>query len=300
MNGMKTRCGPSGIQFFDRLTGLNILVDEVRVPIPAWSKAPRHVSIALTNACELKCAYCFAPKTAAKLSASDVSSWLTELDNNGCLGVGFGGGEPTLHPAFVSICGYASTHTGLAVCMTTHGHQFTPELVCKLRHHVNFIRLSMDGVQHTYERLRGRRFAEFLSKAAMVAEVSRFGINYVVNAETLRCIDEAAEIAQRLGACEMLLLPQLPNESEAGIPKTQLENLADWVREYRGGLRLTISEQFSEIFPACDPLTQENGTRAFVHVNASGLLLKNSFERQGIPITRKGIMNALQTLEMAE
>src|SRR6266705_976700 len=50
---IKIRMGPSGIQLFDRTTGLNILLDEVPVPPTLWAEAPRQVSVALTNACDL-------------------------------------------------------------------------------------------------------------------------------------------------------------------------------------------------------------------------------------------------------
>lgn len=52
---LKVRPGPSGLHIFDRETGLNILLDEVRVPLEGWAAAPRQVSVALTNACDLSC-----------------------------------------------------------------------------------------------------------------------------------------------------------------------------------------------------------------------------------------------------
>jgi len=119
----KVRAGPSGIHVFNRMTGLNILLDEVRVPPALWARAPRQVSIALTNACDLACSYCFAPKDPAVLAFEQVTDWLDELDANGCLGIGLGGGEPTLHPRLVELCQYATQHTRLAVTLTTHGHR---------------------------------------------------------------------------------------------------------------------------------------------------------------------------------
>src|SRR5271154_6506955 len=88
----RIRPGPDGLHFFWRETGLNILLDEVRVPARLWSNAPRHISVALTNACDLSCDFCYAPKLSASLDVERVFAWLLELDANGCLGVGFGGG----------------------------------------------------------------------------------------------------------------------------------------------------------------------------------------------------------------
>lgn len=64
---MKARAGPSGIHFFDRKTGLNVLIDEIHVSQALWAAAPRFVSVALTNACDLSCPYCFVTKDAAEL-----------------------------------------------------------------------------------------------------------------------------------------------------------------------------------------------------------------------------------------
>src|SRR5262249_42831915 len=100
---MKIRLGPLGAHFFFRRTGLNVLCDELQVPPSLWAHAPAQVSVALTNRCDLNCPHCYAPKNHASLAAERVFQWLCDLDKNGCLGVGFGGGEPTLHPNFADL-----------------------------------------------------------------------------------------------------------------------------------------------------------------------------------------------------
>ncbi len=96
----KQRYSLAGVHLFDRITGLNVLLDEIRVPASLHSRAPRQVSIALTNRCDLACAHCYAPKSRDELRFDVVTQWLIELDSHGALGVGFGGGEPTLYPEF--------------------------------------------------------------------------------------------------------------------------------------------------------------------------------------------------------
>ena len=61
----KVRLSEAGMHLFDRISGLNILLDEVKVPAGQVSRAPRYLSVALTNACELRCVFCYAPKHAA-------------------------------------------------------------------------------------------------------------------------------------------------------------------------------------------------------------------------------------------
>ena len=122
---LKVRVGPAGLHVFNRTTGINILVDEITPPTNTWSAAPRHVSVALTNSCDLTCSHCYAPKNPAILAFDRLTGWLAELDANGCIGVGFGGGEPTLYPWLTELCSCATRETNLAITMTTHAHRLT-------------------------------------------------------------------------------------------------------------------------------------------------------------------------------
>ena len=141
---MKIRRGPSGFHLFERGTGLNVLLDEVSPPPELWAVAPRNVSVSLTNACDLSCQYCFAPKHHAKLDVAQLVAWMDELDASGCLGVGFGGGEPTLHPELEAICRHGAKNTGLSITLTTHAHRLTDRLAAVLAGNIHFIRVSMD------------------------------------------------------------------------------------------------------------------------------------------------------------
>jgi sulfatase maturation enzyme AslB (radical SAM superfamily) len=122
----KVRLCEAGVHLFDRVSGLNVLLDEVKVPTEQFSRAPRYLSVALTNACELRCAFCYAPKYAAALDMDRVAAWAVELDGAGCLGVGFGGGEPTAYRLFAQLCAQIAESTSMAVTFTTHGHRRTP------------------------------------------------------------------------------------------------------------------------------------------------------------------------------
>lgn len=190
----------SGVHLFDRVSGVNVLLDEVRVPAGRFSRAPRYLSVALTNACELRCAYCYAPKHAAALDRERVLAWAVELDAAGCLGVGFGGGEPTAYRRFAQLCSEIAQSTSIAVTFTTHGHRLTPELVSSLRGAVHFVRLSVDGVGTTYERLRGRPFAAVVQAAGLLSSLAPFGINAVINADTVGELDDLAAFADEVGA----------------------------------------------------------------------------------------------------
>ena len=294
---MQMRAGPAGIHLFHRVTGINVLMDEVKVPSSLWSAAPRTVSVALTNACDLHCAYCYAPKTPACLDTDLLVTWIDELNADGCLGVGFGGGEPTLCGELPRLCAYLKHSTQMAVTFTTHGHHLNDNLASALQGNVHFVRLSMDGVGEIYEKLRGRSFSRFLGSVDTVARLAPFGINFVVNSLTFPYLDQAIDISAEMGATEFLLLPERPSGGRLGIDRRTLEALIGWVALYQGGVPLTISETDRQGLPTCDPLDDESGLRAYVHVDALGQVKRSSYDRGGISIGRRGIMTAIESLE---
>ncbi|WP_028002882.1 radical SAM protein [Sinorhizobium arboris] len=284
---MKTRYGYAGIHGFDRQTGLNILLDEVHVDPSQWSLAPRYMSFALTNACELACPYCYASKIPARQRFEDILRWAKDLDAAGCFGVGFGGGEPTLYPRFAELCRDVALETNLAVTMTTHGHRFSDELSDKLSGHVNFIRLSMDGVGETYERLRGRSFPSFLEKLALVRSTARFGVNFVVNDETIEDLPEAAALVFGEGAEEFLLLPQTGTDGKLAMAPETLRRLKNWVSDNYERCRLATSAHGGEEIDAPMLMTSkpEYQTYDFMHVDATGTLKISAFAGEGISLT---------------
>ena len=293
---LKSRAGPDGIHLFDRTTGLNILLDDARVPASSWAEAPRQVSVALTNACDLACPYCYAPKNPAALDVDRIASWLVELDAHGCLGVGFGGGEPTLYRRLPDLCRFAARNTGLAVTFTTHAHRLTDPLVAALAGNVHFVRVSMDGVGRTYESLRRRPFAALLQRLEAIKRLAPFGINFVVNDRTLPDLDAATELAAKIGAAQFLLLPEQPVRGRGGIDDGTRLVLHQWVGRYRGTVPLAVSEVEADGLPTCDPLPGETGLRAYAHIDAMGVLKRSSYESAGVAIGHNGAMEALSVL----
>ena len=293
---VKLRIGPNGVHLFDRISGLNVLLDELRPKETVWSTSPRQVSIALTNVCYLHCEYCYAPKHKASLRTDQVLAWLKELDAAGCLGIGFGGGEPTLHPDFVDICKRASGETQLAVTFTTHGHRLTPRLVERIKGSIHFARISVDGVGRTYEDQRGKRFSSLLQGIESIATLSPFGINVVINKKTISELEAIGDLAQEVGASELLLLPQQATTTIAGIDGVVDRVLQDWVSNYRGKVRLAVSEVGASGLPTCDPLPDERGTHAYTHIDATGMLRASSYSPIGAQIGNTGVLTALKQL----
>jgi hypothetical protein len=297
---VKCRLGPDGLHLFDRRTGLNVLLDEVAVQEAHWARAPRQVSIALTNACELDCPFCYAPKSAAVLNAARLCAWIDELDAAGCLGLGFGGGEPTLYRRLPEVCRHVAERTTLAVTMTTHGHRWTPRLVEALGGAVSFVRVSVDGVGATYEMLRSRPFPELLRRLELISGAFRFGLNCVVNASTLPDLSAVADLAASFGAAELLLLSERPARGRPGIDPRVVAGLHRWIAEYGGPVPVALGEGDTGSLAIAQPLPREIGLHAYAHIDASGILRRTSYDPAGEPVDDRGVLAALDRLQQRE
>ena len=291
----KTRLDSNGMHWFDRKTGLNILLDEVAVPSSLWAAAPRFVSIAITNACDLHCEYCYAPKSAHTLPAEAIWRWADELDANGCLGIGLGGGEPTLHPRFFDMCERILDSTDLAVSVTTHLNRLSEPAIDRLSEVSSFVRVSMDGVGATYEKLRQRDFATFFKKLNYLGNRMRIGINFVVNDDTFGDLDAATQLASDIGIAEFALLPQVATASVEKLSTELIERLREWLCGYSGHLQLSISEtSVPKGVSVANPFA--SSCDSYAHVDATGRLKFNSYETLGVQIVDSGFMSAYQQL----
>lgn len=293
---MKVRSSSAGIHLFDRKTGLNCLIDEVVVPPEKWSTAPRQVSIALTNTCDLECSHCYAPKDYSTLNFSYLTSWLNELDFYGCLGVGLGGGEPTLYPKLSELCDFVDRKTDLALTMTTHGHRLSQGLLDTIAGRIHFLRVSMDGIGDNYESIRGRPFDSFLEKVSKLKGAIPFGINYVVNDRTIGDLGEAAKICAELGVREFLLLPEKSVRRGRPIDQYTLAHLHDWINNYTGSLNLAISKEDCFGLSVCDFGEEVLLMESFAHISARGELKVDSFSNGGEIIGNSGIIKTLINL----
>lgn len=86
--------------------------------------SPLHLSVNLTNQCNLMCAYCSCrdrENAGTALDTELLKGWIWELRQRGLGAVEFtGGGEPTLHPDFIPLVEYVSSLC-LPLALVTNG-----------------------------------------------------------------------------------------------------------------------------------------------------------------------------------
>jgi hypothetical protein len=230
------------------------------------------------------------------LDPTQVSRWLCELDANGCLGVGFGGGEPTLYRHLTELCDFAAEWTRMAISLTTHAHRLDDRLLAAIAGKVHFIRVSVDGVGATYELIRGRSFQQLRQRIERLRRLVPFGINFVVNRLTIQDLDAVAAFAFDLGAAE-LLLPEQPHRNGEGVDECTLAHMRGWVHLYKGLVPLSVSTAGAAGLPACDPSPAEVGLRAYAHIDATGVLKRSSHDTLGVRIGSDGVLPAIRALE---
>ncbi|BED99905.1 hypothetical protein VAWG001_15200 [Aeromonas dhakensis] len=74
--------------------------------------------------------------------------------------------------------------------------------------------------------------------------------------------------------------------------------LQDWVYNYKGKVRLAVSEAGASGLPTCDPLPNERGLQAYAHIDASGMLRASSYSPVGTKIGDVGVLSALEQLRI--
>lgn len=282
---MKTRYASEGIHLFDRATGLNILLDECHIPETKMSAAPANVSIALTNTCNLNCQHCFAPKGEACLDFESLKEWLKELESSGCLGVGFGGGEPLLYRHFYDLINFVHNETDMACTVTTNGTLLTDRTIDVMSQAVDFLRISTNGRSLPNELI------------SRMSDKLKIGVNMLLNRTTILSLEDEAVRYADLGVHEILLLPQISTKVANGVDDDFISDLDLIVRERQWPLRLSISDTVTDAFSCAVRIPGDQGLRQYAHINANGVIKPDSLSETGVEIDSQGVMVALKELE---
>lgn len=128
-------------------------------------------------------------------------------------------------------------------------------------------------------------------------KIAPIGINVVVNHSTIRDLHKIASVANDIGAAEILLLPEQPNQGSTGIDSKTDAALKAWVVGYTGPIPLRVSEAGAKELPTCDPMPLEKGLGAYAHIDADGMLKRNSYRNSGVKIGSAGVIKALTKLQ---
>lgn len=280
---MKIRVERSGVHCFDRVSGTHILLDEI-VPKPdTWSVAPRSLSIALLNICDLHCHFCYRPKTNDVLPLEFVKQVIAAADELGALEVTFGGGEPLLYRDLAALCAWVWSNTSLGVSLTTHGHHLNRDLIGRLAGKICSIRFSVDGLEPYYSKIRGRPLANLLKNIRALDHAIPFGINVVVSPGHVAQLRRVADLAIDLGARDVLIIPE-HDRGRMLLAASEWAEIDDFITEYGSRCRLSVTLRACSHLAARFLETERGDEFLFAHISADGKLKPNSYAREGISI----------------
>jgi MoaA/NifB/PqqE/SkfB family radical SAM enzyme len=295
---MKLRKESRGLHFYDRVTGLHVLADEVRIPAKDRDGGPEVISIAVTNVCDLSCAFCYAPKSRHTLSVPEIIHWCRELDQLGTLEVAFGGGEPTLFPGLAEACRTIWTETKLGISITTHGQHLTEQLWETLKGFVSVVRISIDAPEPLYSSIRGVPLARVMKNIRRMEGEVPIGINTVVNTQTLDSLDELAAIVRDLGAVDWLLLPQIEN-GKFTLSDSEWQRLDNWIISHGDDLSLRTTTNARAYLTG--PFLLDDSPEDYAHISANGYLRRCSYESGGISLRdQPSMLVALRELQVCK
>lgn len=290
---MKLRREQRGHHFYDRSSGVHILLDEIPIENNSCDVGPELVSIALLNPCDLKCPFCYAPKSSHKLEPEFVIDMCRQFAALGTLEVAFGGGEPTLYAGLGSLCRQIWEDTDLGISVTTHGHHLTERMLDELTGNVSVIRVSIDGPEPIYSAFRARPLADLLVKLRRVTQRIPLGINTVVNAVTLPALDDLVEIVRELGAVDWLLLPET-SDGAFTLTQSEWQVLDRWIEEHFERIPLRVTAGAIPHLSGPFPLVTE--THDYAHIRADGTLSRSSYGGNGVQLRGKTVEAALGEL----
>jgi radical SAM protein with 4Fe4S-binding SPASM domain len=230
----------------------------------AWSTAPnirggsthfspRHVTIELTDGCNLSCRHCYrysSPSQAAYLSAAELGRIFHELVEEGVTGVELTGGEATTHPEFAEVLAAALDAFG-AVALLTNGREIREEAVDLLAANKDKsgVQIDIDGPNaKVHDWLRGKgAFGSAVATARLFIERgirTRLAMN--VHERNLSYCEEVLLFARCLGATSFALSPILEMGRASGAPWVlRADSLAQFQAYYQ-----TFSAKYPGFFQA--------------------------------------------------
>lgn len=278
---MNIRLEAEGVHFYDRVSGQHILFDEVEVNNENLSIAPRHLSLAITNECDLSCPYCYVDLANKYMSKSEVILIANKINELGAFDISIGGGEPLLHPDIGEICERIWSESKLGINITTHGHHLSEQMIQDLEGNVSIIRVSVDGVEPIYSKFRGRKLSDLRINLLRLKGRIPLGINTVVNKSTLPMLDEVKRFSKDVGAIELLLLPMM-RKGRIVLSDKEIRELENWIDENKNDIPIRISRLSSSLINVNQLFESEDWFDNYAFISAEKELKRNSFEENGV------------------
>lgn len=283
---MKSRSENNGLHIFDRVNGLHILMDEYSFPKEIISIAPRTLSIALTNRCNLNCHYCYAPKSDHSLPIDFVKEIAAIFDKLGTLELTFGGGEPFMYHDITDLVQWLWANTKLGINITTNGHLLDAYTVEKIKGNISSLRFSIDGLEPKYKAVKKKSLDSLVEKIQIISGIIPFGINIIINEKSTSDVIDVIELAIKLGAIDVLLIPEHKNGVFL-LQNQDWKEISDIILRYKNKIQINVTYDASTLIDSTYLETEIKKEFLFAHISADKKLKLHSYQTEGILIEDK-------------
>lgn len=160
----------------------------VRITGSPDAYVPLQCSLQLTNACNLRCSFCYASSGRPFANELGLDDWLhvmQRLATAGVAAVTLTGGEPTVARGFTPILGAAGA-LFTSVDVFTNGMSWSDENIALARSLGNVrCQVSVDGLAQRHDEVRGRR-GSFAAALRTIDRLATAGLTVVVSMTVMR------------------------------------------------------------------------------------------------------------------
>jgi MoaA/NifB/PqqE/SkfB family radical SAM enzyme len=264
---------------FDRDTGLNVLL-EGEETAHFRRIAPRSLLIAVTNACNLTCSFCYRDKHARSAwTYESLLQFCREADQWGVLEVAFGGGEPTLFSRWDAFLNELYETTQLSVNVTTNGTRLTGEFLQRIAGKYGQIRLSL------YDDNNWRKTIRLL-----VDSGARFGVNWLITPRELDHIETTFAELLALGVCDFLLIGYKGADPVLHLDADERQRLAAFInriyQQFSAQIQIKLDACWGDALPGVPRLFADDDCGAgdaILSITSDKRIKPCSFHHTGIP-----------------
>lgn len=289
---MKLRIEPGGYHYYDRNTGIHLLVDEIK-PIDNLTLSPRTISIAITNKCNANCSFCHISKGEIYLSKNFLLDFCKQIDSIGTFDIAIGGGEPLLHPDLTEICQAIWQETNLGISITTNGQLLSADLIKGIKNFISFIRISLDTLDNSlYRKIRNFSLDSLINNLNLLSGEIPFGLNMVVSSETLKDLDKMLEFAINIKAEELLLLP-LINNGEFALTESEWFSLERWINQNYNRFPLKIIEHARKQIKIPLLFEDDEFYKDYLYLSADKIIKESSYVQDGLKLDDNNIKSQI-------
>lgn len=210
---------------FDRASGLNVLLEGDETA-HIRRVAPRTLLIALTNACNLTCAFCYRDVDSRSLwRYESLMQFCREADEWGVLEVAFGGGEPMLFPRWSEFINELYDTTGLCINFTTNGTLLTEQFLREIAGKIGQIRVSL------YDDNDWPNTVKLLARSS-----ARFGVNWMISPAELPNIERKFGQLVALGVRDFLLIGYKGDDASLHLRPDEIRQFSAFINKVHNAL----------------------------------------------------------------